>query len=278
MKGSGRKTLRRIFPLILWALLGQGAAMVWGDAPPGPQLTALVNRLAPGDQLVIGSNKDNTFDALAEKNEVVFLGPKSIPKPQKAQSVSPEGRTITVLVPLQALSGEVAVKANGVEIDKVTLTISDKPREYRICLWMALFPVLFFLLFLIWLGVCLHRDRKWDLSGALSEQIEQKFVLRDKDGNPVFHKTSNDLLYEIKPIIVNSSSRLIAFIGLFVIAAEILGVVVPASYRYACTGEVPDLSNFSTFILAQAPLFAPYVVNKFTKKQEKMDEPQPTKA
>jgi hypothetical protein len=276
MKKFGWQTFRRVLPLMLWVVLVQGVVPVWGG-PTGPSLTALVNRVAPGDQLVISSNKDNAFDALAANNEVVFLGPKGVPKPQKGQAVSPEGRTLTVLVPSQAQSGEVTVKAKGAEIDKVALTISEKPREYQVCLWMALVPVSLFLIFLIWLGVCLHRDPNWKLSGALSEQIEQKLILRDSVGNPVFHATSHDPIYEIRPVIVNSSSRLIAFVGLFVIATEILGVLIPAGYRYACTGEIPDLSNFSTFILAQTPVFAPYVVNKFTKKQEKQEEPPPTK-
>jgi hypothetical protein len=272
MKDTGRKMVKRVLAIIFGTVLMLGFEVVQGQS--GPILTPLVNRVAPGDQLVISGNQDNTFDSLAGNNEVIFLGPKGIPRPQKAQSVSPDGRTITVLVPALAQSGEVAVKAKGTEIDKVTLTISDKPREYRVCLFLALVPVMFFLIFLIWLGVCLHRDQAWKLSGALSEQIEQKLLLRDAQGNPVFHATSHDALYEIRPVIVNSSSRLIAFIGLFVIAAEILGVLISAIYSYVCTGEIPDLSNFSTFILVQAPLFAPYVVNKFTKKQEKQEEPK----
>lgn len=276
MKINGRQLVRRVIPIILGLLIVHGIAVVYGES--GPKLTPLMNQVASGDQLVISSNQDNTFDSLAGNNEVVFLGPKGVPKPQKAQSVSSEGRTITVLVPYQVQSGEVAIKVKGAEIDKVTLTVSDRPREYKICLWMALIPVFFFLIFLIWLGIALHLDPNWKLSGALSEQIEQKVVLRDADGNPVFHPTTKDPIYEIRPIVVNSSSRLIAFVGLFILATEILGILIPACYRYACSGEIPDMSNFTTFILAQMPIFAPYAVNKFTKSQEKQEMPAAAEA
>ena len=273
MKNTGRKMVKQVIVLTLWMVLVPATAGVCASSTS--VLTPLVNRVAPGDQLVISSNQDNTFDSLAGNNEVVFLGPKGIPRPQKAQAVSRDGRTITVLVPAQAQSGEVTVKTRGAEIDKVNLTISDKPREYRVCLFLALIPAAFFLLVLIWLALCLKFDSAWKLSGALSEQIEQKFLLREPqpDGQVIYNYKTGEAIHEIKPIMVNSSSRLIAFIGLFVIAAEIMGVLIPAIYRYACTGEIPDLSNFSTFILAQTPIFAPYVVNKFTKKQETQEKP-----
>lgn len=267
MEATRRKLVRWVIPLVLWGLLVQGVALVCGQT--GPSLTPLVNRLAPGDLLVITINKDNTFDPLAVNNEVAFQVSKSIQKSQKAQSVSLDGRTITVLVPSQAQSGEVSVKAKGTEVGKVTLTITDKPQGNLVCLLMAGFPVLFFLIFLIWLGNSLgKKDSGWKLSDALSEQIEQKGELLKKPTGEILTDKDNNPIYEIKSVTMNSSSRLIAFIGLFVTATAILAIIVPASYRFACTGEVPDLGNFSTFILAQAGIFSPYVVNKITHKQE----------
>jgi hypothetical protein len=129
---------------------------------------------------------------------------------------------------------------------------------------IALLPMSFFIIFLVWMGACLYRDQNWKLSEALSEQIEEKKLLRDAQGNPMLKQGTGEPVYESIFKYSNSSSRLIAIIGLFAIVTWVMAIVMPATLRFARSGEAPDLGNFSTFILAQAGIFTPYIVNKIT--------------
>ena len=124
----------------------------------------------------------------------------------------------------------------------------------KCCEWfrvlVSMLPAFLFLMFLLVVKANL-KGNKWSLGDALSESDLAKnpdgSVLKDKDGNPVF---------------IRSSSRLIAFIGFFGIIVWIVGLSIPTLYQFACTGKVPNLSGVSTFLLAQAGIFAPYIANK----------------
>jgi len=215
-------------------------------------LTPLSAQVIKGEMMVIASNQDRAFDSQAANNEVSFEGKGNSTIRVKASAVSPDGRVLTVRAPDKALSGMATIKNGAKDIGKVAVGIVDSP-----CIggWffqiMAMLPTVVFLIFLTVVKKAL-KDGKWNLSDALSETD----ALRDNAGalekNP---DTGN-------PIYPKSASRLIAFIGLFVIVIWIMGLSIPTFYHFACTGEMPDLSGVSTFLAAQAGLFAPYIANK----------------
>lgn len=121
------------------------------------------------------------------------------------------------------------------------------------CGWVwffAMIPSLMFIVFLVVMKKGLQKSN-WSLRDALSESEPMK----DQNGATIYDKNGN-------PVFARSSSRLLAFIGFFVIILWLVGFSVPTLYHYACTGNVPKLNEVSTFLLAQAGIFAPYIANK----------------
>lgn len=131
---------------------------------------------------------------------------------------------------------------------------SNKYAEKTKCsgwfVFFSMFPAILFLVFLLVVKKILQNNN-WSLGDALSESEP----LKDQNGAVV-----NDA--NGKPVFARSASRFMAFIGFFAIIVWIVGLSIPTLYRFACTGEVPDLSKVSTFLLAQAGIFAPYIANK----------------
>ena len=128
-----------------------------------------------------------------------------------------------------------------------------KGADSKCCGWLwliAFIPSGMFVLFMLITKSSL-KNSTWNLGDALSESEPVKNkdgdILKDAAGNPVFAK---------------SASRLIAFVGFFVIIFWLMGLSIPTLYHFACTGEVPKLNDVSTFLLAQAGTFAPYIANK----------------
>jgi len=215
-----------------------------------PHLSTLTPQITKGASLVIVSDADNTFDA---SNDIVFTLNGGSLKQEKVKDISADGRVINVLVPPKAQSGQVTIKNGANEIGKITVCVIDVIDYKSIpSLLAAASPELLFLVFLITTLLILKKN-KWRLGDALSESD----VLRNNDGS-VITNTNGD------PIYPRSISRLIAFIGLFGIITWILGLSFPAIYRLSCYGEMPDLSGVSTFLLAQAGIFTPYIANKIS--------------
>jgi hypothetical protein len=79
----------------------------------------------------------------------------------------------------------------------------------------------------------LGRDKDWTFADAMS----------GPDGKP-------------------SISRLIAFLGLLVMVVVILGIGYSSLWVFLKTGQLPSLSGATTFLVACAGLFAPYVANQ----------------
>jgi hypothetical protein len=227
---------------------------VWGQKAPeqtrAAGIMALTPQVSQGGLLVICADKDNIFDQEPGNSEVVFKLPKGTERSEKARSVSTDGRVISLQVPNDAQPGVLTIKSNSKEIGKVSISIVETSGfKCKMKLFMALSPAILFILFLL-IGIIALAKNHWSLGEALSESeplMENNAVLRDANNNLIFPK---------------SASRLIAFIGLFCIITWIIGLSMPAFYRFAITGEFPDLSGVSTFILAQAGIFTPYIANK----------------
>lgn len=213
------------------------------ETTPGTSTLALLTpQVSQGALLVISGKTDNTFDVQPGNNEVAFKVNKGGQQSEKARSVSSDGRVMTVLVPNNAQSGGVTVRKGTTEIGKLNVSIEETSLfKEGLNLLVAMFPALLFLGFLFILRKALRND--WSLAEALSESEPVALT----NGTQVFPK---------------SASRLIAFIGFFGIIIWGVGLMVPACYRFACNGEVPDMTGFTTYLLAQAGVFAPYVANK----------------
>jgi len=260
MRPEGRAFVKCIGLIILGWFIVQAAFPVKAEAAA---TIVPLTQVTPGGLLVVSSCGDDTFDQVAANNEVIFTLRNKQTKGEKAQFS--DGRTIVVKVPEQAASGAVTFQKKGSVISTVTLTVAATSPDY---LMLTAFPVAFFLLFLIWLGISLKKDSTWHLGEALSEQLVEKVAVLDDQGKPMYNVDQNgkkEPIYYEKVKYCSSSSRLIAFIGLFVLATGILATLVPAVYRFAITGEVPDMGNFSSYILAQTGIFAPYVANKIVE-------------
>jgi hypothetical protein len=104
---------------------------------------------------------------------------------------------------------------------------------------------------------------KWSLSDALSEEAEVT-------GTEVVNGVTKPLLdSSAKPVqitvMVASSSRFIAFMGMIFILVMFLGFGTFALYGVAKTGRMPDSTDtIVKFLVSGLTLFAPYVVNKFS--------------
>ena len=242
-----------------------GLALILAAAPAAAAAVAVVplTQYTPGSMLVVTSWGDDTFDKQAANNEVIFTLQNKQTRGEKAQFS--DGRTIVVKVPDQAGSGIVTFQKGGNAIGTLDLKVTTTSRES----WLiTAFPITFLLLFLLWLGISLKKDPNWHLGEALSEQLTEKVAVLDDQGKPIFNVDKDgkkEAIYYERSKFANSSSRLIAFIGLFVLATGILATLIPAVNRFALTGEVPDMANFTTYLLAQTGIFAPYVANKIVE-------------
>ncbi|MDR3585546.1 MAG: leucine-rich repeat domain-containing protein [Desulfosporosinus sp.] len=92
----------------------------------------------------------------------------------------------------------------------------------------------------------------WSLKRALSEP------LRGKDYDVIMIGTNNDV-----PIYMESSSRLIALVGLSAIIAISIGVAILIFYNSLVqTSKNLDLKLIGDFLIAQAGIFTPYIANQ----------------
>jgi hypothetical protein len=252
------RSLISVMGLVILGLTLIGAAEPAAAAAAGTVVP--LTQYTPGSMLVVTSCGDDTFDKQPASNEVIFTLRNKQTRGEKAQFS--DGRTIVVKVPDQAGSGIVTFQKGGNAIATLDLNVTAPPRDSSM---ITYFPVVFFLLFLLWLGISLKKDPTWHLGEALSEQLTEKIPVLDDQGKPIFNVDKDgkkEAIYYERSKFANSSSRLIAFIGLFVLATGILATLIPAVNRFALTGEVPDMANFTTYLLAQTGIFAPYVANK----------------
>jgi hypothetical protein len=174
-------------------------------------------------------------------------------------------------------SGNTTDAATPPKKEETTKSNDAKPAESKAdctdckkhCGWfwfVALLPTFMFIILLIIVKGALNKS-DWSIGNALSESEPLKdrngdlikVPMRDKDGNIIKDK-NDDIVTNI--VLANSASRYIAFIGFFAIIFWLIGLSIPTLFNFACTGKVPDLNNVTSFLIAQAGVFAPYVANK----------------
>ncbi|MCP4343525.1 MAG: hypothetical protein GY799_32780 [Desulfobulbaceae bacterium] len=114
-------------------------------------------------------------------------------------------------------------------------------------------------------------NEAWSLAEALSEQVELTEPAPTGDtesasGNA--QPADNQPVVQVKKL-YPSSSRMVALIGTIAILFLFLSFGAFALFHFAQTGQMPEgIDKAVTFLTAGLTLFAPYVVNKFSKSFE----------
>ncbi len=115
--------------------------------------------------------------------------------------------------------------------------------------WAAFLIMTFLLLILFAIAaLCLLRSKSWSFGEALSEEA----------GNQ-----PSPLPVGVKAVLVASSSRLIAFLGLLTILVIFLGFGYYILYAaFAGTLTFEEIKDFMYFLFGGATMFAPYLANQ----------------
>jgi len=119
-------------------------------------------------------------------------------------------------------------------------------------LWFTIILVTTFLAFCMICVVWGLRGTTWTLADALSEEADPQPPVPPNATPPA------------KPVMVASSSRLIALLGLFVILSLFIGVGYYMLWCLFTNGPLEPLKDVTSYFYAGIVLFAPYIVNKFS--------------
>jgi hypothetical protein len=115
--------------------------------------------------------------------------------------------------------------------------------------WFTVVVVTIFLVvFMLSLIRGLMSSKEWSLADAVSEETDPQPPLASGQ----------------KPIMVASSSRLIALLGLFVILSLFLGVGYYILWCLFTNCQMTSLKDVTSYFYAGLVLFAPYIANKFS--------------
>ncbi len=122
----------------------------------------------------------------------------------------------------------------------------------KVFIWVSFVIIAIFLILLNQIFKALKKPgAKWNLGEALSEPLKT-------DDNKIAFSDPNNT----KPIYVNSSSRLIALIGLAGIVVIDLGIAIAIYWGLIVYNTLPDLEKIGWYIFGQAAIFAPYLANQ----------------
>jgi hypothetical protein len=178
-------------------------------------------------------------------------------------------------VPAAALSAGNAAPGVSVSANKAPdIAVAGQHAEVNPHLWQApsrwiVFTVIGVVLFGSFIALLFIRasliNLKWKLADALSEDVEISLVTTNAEGREEVKLDASN-----KPTMVTvmsaSVSRLIAFMGMMVILFMFLGFGIFTLYSFAFTGVMPESTDkVIQFLAGGLTLFAPYLVNKFSK-------------
>jgi hypothetical protein len=126
--------------------------------------------------------------------------------------------------------------------------------------------LVYLLIALVLIGLCLalasvrralgRPDSRWSLANALSEEAD---LTVDPNGGP--YGVNGAVVKET--VLVASTSRLIALVGMLAIVALFIGFGTIELWAFAKTGTLLATTDILKFLVGGTTLFAPYVVNKF---------------
>ncbi|PLR41766.1 hypothetical protein CYR55_02790 [Chimaeribacter californicus] len=107
-------------------------------------------------------------------------------------------------------------------------------------------------------------DSNWKMSEAISEP-EGSPVAPIAPGEPTGEATAVITAAPVKPVMVASSSRLIALIGGIILAAMYLGTGYYMLFAiFYLPEEVKNIDDINQFFVMGMTLFSPYAVNKLS--------------
>ncbi len=259
----------------------QGAA---NAAPPdtqtpkdaaAPKIAAIVPAappIAPNEPLVL---EGSGFAKDAKDNIVTFVDPSgNAYAPAKVVDVNTDSGRLTVIATLGmagkwsvtvAAAGGAKSNAYAFPVEDVEPVVFQSPRVYAFAA-AAVVASLFLLAITAWMLWAIHsaqtakaEEDRWSLTDALSEES----ICQPKE-----IRTKKDV------ILLASSSRLIALIGLMGILSTVLGIGYCIMWNLMIYGTVPDLSGVQAFLLGSATLFAPYLANKISDMVTPSSKPQ----
>ncbi|XCN73308.1 MAG: hypothetical protein Q3M24_00695 [Candidatus Electrothrix aestuarii] len=148
------------------------------------------------------------------------------------------------------------------ETEGVAVNSSASPADWFIYA-VILLGLLSSILSMLLIRSALARS-KWSIADALSEEAE--LTERGEDGKLLLTSDNQPILIrKLAP----SSSRMVALMGTIAILFLFLSFGAFALFHFAKTGKMPEgINNVVKFLTAGLTLFAPYVVNKFSKSFE----------
>lgn len=119
---------------------------------------------------------------------------------------------------------------------------------------------------IFWIGYVLTKDSAWSLRLALSDESRLPLVRKTTDANgnvteaPEYDKDGQPVL---AVTLVPSTSRMIALVGMIVIAFLYLSFGTFALVSFGNSGRFPsNLGDAVTFLVSGLTLFAPYAINR----------------
>jgi len=236
-------------------------------AVPNPTLTSLSESVLPlaADQKLLLNGADFQDDA-----SVTLTDPSGKQTPLAAAAVHRLSATqleITATFDVQG-AWKLTVQNPGAAVPSVlSFTVappSSADRAQAIGAYqgasLVVTGLLIFIAAVVVLSLFVASLKGWSLGDALSEESSMQ---------PATITSKKDV------IMVASSSRIIAFLGLLGILTIVLGVGYAVIWRLFVYGDTPDLSQVRNYLFGSACLFAPYLANQLREVFDRSGTPQP---
>ena len=238
--------------------------------PGAPAAPPQILSLTPAAPLA-GPNRPLTLQGTGfqDKLTVTFSDAEGdVPEAARVEKVATDHVEVAVTLATPGKWKVVAANPGGAPsaayefaVAKAPSVALDSPSVWAFGLATLIVTVFLIILFTYMLHD-LHKSQKanqWSFGDALSEESEFQ---------PKEIRQRSDL------IMLASSSRLIALLGLLGILTTVLGIGYAVMWNLFVYGTVPDLSEVRSFLYGSACLFAPYLANKLAGVFPSSSKPQ----
>jgi hypothetical protein len=239
---------------------------------PTPKLSA-ITPAAP----LIGPNQSLTLTGsdFQDKLAVTLIDPQGNPYDLPSADIVQVKSQRVVVVATLGIGGRWKVTATnpgGKASDALEFSVANSPaiclkspRVYAFGVAALITTALLAFLFIVML-LDMNKALKanqWSLADALSEEsaYQPKVINRKQD-----------------VIMVASTSRLIALLGLLGILTTVLGIGYSIMWNLFIYGTIPDLTQVRSFLFGSACLFAPYLANQVGWMFSPSGTPKPAEA
>ncbi len=242
------------------------------QAVPTPKLTAITPAaplIAPNQALTLAGTdfQDNLAVTLVDPQGNSYDLPSA-----SILRVSPQRAVVVATLGIGGVWKAKATNPKGNASDPLEFSVGNSPEITLVSPRVAAFgvtvliiTVLLASLFIVVLSNVNKAlsQNKWSLADALSEESAYQ---------PKEIKGKQDV------IMVASTSRLIALLGLLGILTTVLGIGYSVMWNLFIYGTVPDLTQVRSFLFGSASLFAPYLANQIGGVFSPSAKPKPPEA